>query len=78
MKHLIQKVKQSQAVMTNYLHMLKIMIEETINKIGATKSGISASMGKSRFYINQVLWRDTTKADVIIEIAEAVCNYDKI
>lgn len=76
MKQLLKKVKQSQKALETDLDMLKIMIEETILKIGATKSGISASMGKSRFYINQVLWRDTTKADVIIEIAEAVMRYE--
>lgn len=77
MKQLLQKIRTSQSAFENDLDMLKIMIEETISKIGATKSGISANMGKSRFYINQVLWRDTTKADVIIEIAEAVMRYEK-
>ena len=76
MKPLIKKVQASQKALSNDLDMLRIMIEETISKLGATKSGISESMGKSRFYINQVLWRDTTKPEVIIEIAEAVCKYE--
>jgi hypothetical protein len=76
MKHLIKKVQASQKALSNDLDMLRIMIEETIVKIGASKSSISESMGKSRFYINQVLWRGTTKPEVIIEIAEAVCKWN--
>ena len=76
MKPLIKKVKASQKVLSNDLDMLRIMIEETISKLGATKSSISLSMNKSRFYVNQVLWRDTTKPEVIIEIAEAVLKYE--
>ena len=76
MKPLIKKIQSSQKALSNDLDMLKIMIEETIIKLGASKSSISESMGKSRFYVNQVLWRDTTKPEVIIEIAEAVMRYE--
>ena len=77
MKNLITKIKESQSALQNDVDMLIIMIEERIRDKGLKYSEVAKSMGKSRYYVNAALSRNTTKPEVIIEIAEAVSEYRK-
>lgn len=76
MKQLIKNLEKLNSNL-NYIKLeLCNKIESEIEELNISKSVVSRSMGKSRYYLNQVLWRDTTKPEVIIEIAEAVLKYE--